>query len=114
MLPGAVRRSKKPKMGPYQLTRAGEVREGLLSGQQEPGGVVDDAGHGHPDVDERAPELVVDRSGVLEPEDQDILGDQDGVEQEQHHGLADDLHHDVHEAEADRKWLGQVPDEETY
>ena len=63
-----------------------------------------------PDVDEDAPELVVDSSGIFQPEYKNVFRDYDRVEVEKSHGFQDHLSQDVDVAKAGRKWPSQEPD----
>ena len=47
-----------------------------------PDSVEDDVESKGPELDEQCPEVVHHRSGILHPEDENVLGDHDHVEQD--------------------------------
>ena len=66
----------------------------LFAGNKDPGEVEDDAVAEDPGAHEHEPEVIIDRSRILQPEDEDVLGDNDGVQEH------DDAGGDDHPREA--------------
>jgi len=84
----------------------GGRRGGQVTRQVENDVVADDAGA---EVDDDGPEAVVDCSGVLEPEDEDVPGDDDRVQEEQALPPQRVLEYGLEETKVDRHGAEEVP-----
>lgn len=67
-------------------------------GQDERRDVDDEAEHEGRDGDQAGPEVVVDRRGILHPEDEDVPGEHDAVQEQDDLRLEDVAEHEQEEA----------------